>query len=181
MLELHAAYSNLGLLHMQRLTTAMIEKTELQQAWLEGGIARIKSSIYYILFEYTCNYGNNPTGPIQLMLYLTLIFTFLYCAVLYCAAENHGIIKIDAKHNSTVLKKNKWHSLIWALYFSLLNTFNIGCGNCKLAKLITALQYDDYELMPLGIVRTIAGLQSLISTYLFLLWILVCFGDPFAM
>jgi hypothetical protein len=115
------------------------------------------------------------------MLYLTLIFTFLYCAVLYCAAENHGIIKIDAKHNSTVLKKNKWHSLIWALYFSLLNTFNIGCGNCKLAKLITALQYDDYELMPLGIVRTIAGLQSLISTYLFLLWILVCFGDPFAM
>ena len=172
--------SRIKLKHMQKITTSMIKNAELKQDWHKGGLSRIKSFIYYILFEYTCNYSANLTGPIQLMFYSMLIFSILYWIILYFSSKNHSIIKINLRRHNIPLKKYKRYQPLWALYFSIINTFNIGCGHFKLSRLITALQYEDYELMPFGIARTISGLQSLISNYLFVLWLLVCFVEPFA-
>lgn len=179
MLELRAAYRHIGLTDMERLTTAMIKKAELTQELCKGSLAKIKSFICYVLFEFTCNYGSTPIKALQLMFYFMLLFAIPYWAALHYASKIHGIIRIDINNNQTRFKKIKWYYPIKALYFSILNTLNIGCGNCKLAKFITALQQEDYELMPIGIIRTIAGIQMLISTYLFVIWILTYFGDPF--
>ncbi|MBW8058155.1 MAG: pentapeptide repeat-containing protein [candidate division NC10 bacterium] len=65
------------------------------------------------------------------------------------------------------------------LYFSLLSAFRIGWRELTVGNWITRLQSREYILRATGWVRTISGLQSLISIYLIALWILTYFGRPF--
>ncbi len=66
-----------------------------------------------------------------------------------------------------------------ALYFSLLSAFRIGWRELNVGNWITRLQSREYILRATGWVRTVSGLQSLISVYLIALWILTYFGRPF--
>jgi hypothetical protein len=44
---------------------------------------------------------------------------------------------------------------------------------------MTRLQPREYTIRPTGWVRTVSGIQSLISVYLLALWVLTYFGRPF--
>jgi uncharacterized protein YjbI with pentapeptide repeats len=65
------------------------------------------------------------------------------------------------------------------LYFSLLSAFRIGWRELTLSNWMTRLQSREYILRATGWVRTISGLQSLLSIYLIALFILTYFGRPF--
>jgi hypothetical protein len=66
-----------------------------------------------------------------------------------------------------------------AFYFSLLNAFEIGYKELKVGSWISSLQRRPYTLKPIGWVRTVAGLQALLSVYLLALWAVTFFGNPF--
>ena len=65
------------------------------------------------------------------------------------------------------------------LYFSLLSAFHIGWRELSLGTWLSRVQPREYQLVATGWVRTVSGLQSIISVYLLALWILTYFGRPF--
>jgi hypothetical protein len=74
----------------------------------------------------------------------------------------------------------QWFPAIrFALYFSLLSAFHIGWRELNVGTWITRMQPREYTLRPTGWVRTVSGLQSLLSVYLLALWALSYFGRPF--
>jgi hypothetical protein len=64
-------------------------------------------------------------------------------------------------------------------FFSFLSAFSIGWREINIRNWIVRLQRQEYILRATGWVRTVSGLQSLISIYLLSLWILTYFGRLF--
>jgi uncharacterized protein YjbI with pentapeptide repeats len=67
----------------------------------------------------------------------------------------------------------------WAAYFSLLSAFQIGFREFSVGTWIARTQPRNFALEPTGWVRTLSGLQSLLSVYLLAIWLLTYFGRPF--
>ena len=65
------------------------------------------------------------------------------------------------------------------LYFSLLSAFSLGWRELNAGTWIARVQPREYVLRATGWVRTVAGIQSLLSVYLLALWVLTYFGRPF--
>jgi len=70
---------------------------------------------------------------------------------------------------------------IWGygLYFSLLSAAHIGWRDLNVGNWIARIQPREYTLSATGWVRTVSGIQSLISVYLLALSVLTYFGRPF--
>jgi hypothetical protein len=66
-----------------------------------------------------------------------------------------------------------------SLYFSLLSAFHLGWRELNVGSWIVRLQTREYTLRARGWVRTVSGLQSLLSVYLLGLAVLSYFGRPF--
>ncbi|MDO8092355.1 MAG: hypothetical protein Q6360_02625, partial [Candidatus Brocadiales bacterium] len=64
-------------------------------------------------------------------------------------------------------------------YFSLLSAFHIGWREFNIGNWISRIQGREYTLRAKGWVRTVSGVQSLISVYLIALSVLTYFGRPF--
>ncbi|MFI5355114.1 MAG: hypothetical protein ACHQX0_05840 [Desulfobaccales bacterium] len=64
-------------------------------------------------------------------------------------------------------------------YLSLLSAFSLGWRELNVGNWITRMQKREYSLRATGWVRTVAGLQSLLSVYMLALWVLTYFGRPF--
>jgi hypothetical protein len=70
--------------------------------------------------------------------------------------------------------------VLWVgLQFSLLSAFNLGWREINVGNWITRIQQREYTLRATGWVRSVAGLQSLLSVYMLALWVLSYFGRPF--
>jgi uncharacterized protein YjbI with pentapeptide repeats len=70
--------------------------------------------------------------------------------------------------------------VLWAaFYFSLLSTFAIGWRELNVGTWLSRIQSREYTLRGSGWVRTVSGLQSVISVYLVALWVFTYFGRPF--
>jgi hypothetical protein len=67
----------------------------------------------------------------------------------------------------------------YAAYFSLLSAFHLGWRDLNVGAWIARIQTREFTLRPVGSVRVVSGLQSLISVYLLALWALSYFGRPF--
>ncbi len=65
------------------------------------------------------------------------------------------------------------------LYFSTLSAFSIGWKEFNVGNWIKRMQRSEYNLRATGWARTVSGIQSLISIYLLVLWVLTYFGRPF--
>jgi len=65
------------------------------------------------------------------------------------------------------------------LYFSLLSAFSLGWRELNVGMWIARVQSREYVLRATGWVRTVSGIQSLLSVYLLALWVLTYFGRPF--
>ena len=66
-----------------------------------------------------------------------------------------------------------------SLYFSLLSAFPLGWRELNVGTWIARVQPREYTLRATGWVRTVSGIQSLLSVYLLALWVLTYFGRPF--
>jgi len=64
-------------------------------------------------------------------------------------------------------------------YFSFLSAFSIGWKEINVGYWIQRIQFQENTMQATGWLRTISGLQSLISVYLLAMWALTYFGQPF--
>jgi hypothetical protein len=67
----------------------------------------------------------------------------------------------------------------WSAYFSLLSAFQIGYREFSVGSWLSRAQPRNFVLESTGWVRTVSGIQSLLSVYLLAMWLLTYFGRPF--
>ena len=190
------AYQNLGMRSMERLVTSMVKTEQMRHSLASSGMDKISAMFSYVLFYLTSDFGLSPTRPLLILFILTL---FMATPYRFALMNKHNNFKIRiswkqpnqrnlismplsqlARYRAYKSRfQYEWQQWQSALYFSLLSAFRIGWDDFNVANWIQQMQNKDYKLTAQGRVRTIAGLQALISLYLIVLWALTYFGRPF--
>ena len=157
-----------------------------------------------ILFDWTCEFGANPSRPLVVLLWLWVAGTTAYVvglarrsgSGLYLLATGE---KIPAGNRRNRVLRLRWEvprrgagwkfpfrfaryagrALGTAALFSLMSAFNIGFREVNLGRWIRLMQPREFDIKARGWLRVVSGLQSLTSVYLLALAILSHFGTPF--
>jgi hypothetical protein len=98
---------------------------------------------------------------------------------IYKSWSEHRIRKDLGSTEPELIFEDFITSLGYAFYFSFLSAFHIGWREINVGSWIARIQSNEYTLKSTGWVRTISGIQSLISIYLLAFWVLTQFGRPF--
>lgn len=201
LVALRDAFKKHGMRQQEREITYALKHTERLRRWRGGGLTgKIESAFNFVLFELTSRYGMSPGRPLWIVGVLTLLFSIPYMMALQSGGRS-GIWAIrppDSVHKGRKGSKPVWVTVNFAsgasvgqfvlcwlrvirvgIYFSLLSTFRIGWRDLNLGNWISRIQSREYILRATGWVRTVSGIQSLISVYLFALWVVTYFGRPF--
>jgi hypothetical protein len=140
-----------------------------------------------ILFEITTDYGLSPGRPLYIACGLILIFKIVY-RVGTRSANGVGIWKVwdrecvhrdDRADTANRIQGGALTAWGWELRFSILSAFQIGWRDLNVCHWIVRMQPGEYTLRATGWVRTVSGIQSMVSVYLVALSVLTYFGRPF--
>jgi pentapeptide repeat protein len=176
--------------------------------WLEKLWGKLESVFKLVAFELPSDYGMSYGRPLKILVGSITGFSFLYVIALFTARGRAGIWvtwptdrvyqEEGAKEATRVTtmfffpRLQAWAAGRWwgvflrgvsvpliGLYFSLLSSFSLGWRELNVGTWIARVQPREYVLRATGWVRTVSGIQSLLSVYLLALWVLTYFGRPF--
>ena len=143
----------------------------------------------YTFFELPSGWGLYPGRPLLIMFVLIPVFFFPYLLFLLLGKKNgiwqtwpHDRARSDLGSNDPQrlnFTPRNWRAYTYAFYFSILSAFHIGWRDLNVGTWITRMQPREYTLRATGWVRTVSGIQSLLSVYLLALSVLTYFGRPF--
>jgi len=152
-----------------------------------------------ILFDWTCAYGMDVWRPILLLLMNIMIFAVLYF-LLTMFSKKSKIIPVKNRHVGDLYKTEKVEYPIWeekvkstgktylnaisklieySILFSFMSAFNYGFREINFGRWIRNLLHEDIDIKTTRWARTASGIQSIICLYLFALWLLIYFSNPF--
>jgi len=155
-----------------------------------------------IFFDWTVRYGMAPQHALVLLFGQGVLFALVYVGFLHVSRRS-GLILVKRRHprkpesfkrvryrmraippragwrQSWRLLVREWGVARVAMYFSLLNTFHSGFNEVDPGKWIRLLTKHDYNLEAERWLRTVAGVQTVLSLFLFAVWLLTQFGHPF--
>lgn len=161
----------------------------------------IEGILKRIFFNAPTQWGMHPSRALLILVSLIAIFAPVYVVVLQ-RTTSEGIWRQwheevvtnrsqrrtwDKRQTTSLADENKtermqcrWPQAIgYGFYFSVLSAFHIGWRDLNVGTWINRLQPRNYTLYATGWVRTVSGIQSLISVYLLAMWALTYFGRPF--
>jgi hypothetical protein len=72
-----------------------------------------------------------------------------------------------------------WRAYAAALFFSFLSAFHFGWRDINVGTWAQRLAPNQVNIDATGWVRSVSGVQSLLSFYLIVMWALMFFGNPF--
>ncbi len=209
LIDLREGFKKAGLREQERQITYAIKYTERGLLWNEGDIwDKLESLFNLFMFELTCQYGMSPGRPLLLLCVLIPVFSIFYVIALGVSGQRTGIwvvrpqervlkgaskgnpLKVTSRRPFRPLpekgfarirgKMSNWLRILRVgLYFSLLSAFTIGWRELNVGNWISRVQRREYNLRATGWVRSVSGIQSLLSVYLLALWALTYFGRPF--
>jgi hypothetical protein len=169
------------------------------RSWREKLAGKSESLFNYVLFELPSHYGMAPGRALWSLLGFIPCFALLYWIVLRHASNRSSlwiivpadrltrgrghekVVRIQPRTAKTWRRRlrNAYRLSRTCLYFSLLSAFSLGWREFNVGTWITRMQPREYTLRATGWVRTVSGIQSLLSVYLLALWVLTYFGRPF--
>jgi len=209
LVELRETYKKAGMREPERQVTFALNHNRRVKLWKKPRLLdKVDSLFNLVCFEWTCQYGMNPGRPLKILGLGLFLFTPFYLLALRSRNRETGIwlvlppdrilgqgskvrpFKLTSRTPFRPLPPGRWPGLKarvgrglrrvrLAFYFSLLSAFNLGWRELNVGNWISRLQKNEYTLRATGWVRTVAGLQSLLSIYLLALWVLTYFGRPF--
>ena len=147
----------------------------------------LEGTFKFVFFHFTTLWGLEPGRALLILVSLIPVFAVPYVIVLRRPGAN-GIwrkwpddrIRADLGSKEPVRLYLGWRQAIsFGLYFSVLSAFNIGWRELNVGNWIQRLQADEYTLGATGWVRSVSGVQALISVYLLAIFVLTYFGRPF--
>jgi uncharacterized protein YjbI with pentapeptide repeats len=72
-----------------------------------------------------------------------------------------------------------WWRLRIAICASMIGTVSVGVGDANLGEWLARLRSVELDIVPMGWLRVVAGIQSLIATLILAIWAICMFGHPF--
>lgn len=181
LVALRRAFRDAGFRQQEREVTRAIQHSAMLQS---GPLER---TFNFVLFELTTEWGMAPGRALWALGLLIPVFAVLYMISVRRQSAD-GIwriwsgdrIRSDLGGNEPERMRAGWWGAIWiGLYFSVLSAFHIGWRDLNVGNWISRIQGREYALRATGWVRTVSGIQSLISVYLLAIWALTYFGRPF--
>jgi Pentapeptide repeats (8 copies) len=208
LIALREAFKNAGMRTEERQITYAIEHTRRLQAWQSANLWDKSESLFKLIaFELPSDYGMSPGRALKILWGSIGLFALVYMFVIVTARGHSGIWMVwlpDRVHKAegetipvrvtgmmfSPLKMwaaGRWRRglargrsvLLIGLYFSVLSAFSLGWRELNVGTWIARVQPREYTLRATGWVRTVSGIQSLLSVYLLALWVLTYFGRPF--
>jgi hypothetical protein len=209
LIELREAFKKGGMRTQERQLTYAIEHTRRLQAWKSKSLWEKSESLFKcVAFELPSDYGMSPGRALKILGGLIGLFALVYMVALFAAHGHSGIwmvwlpdrvhkaegeatpVRVTSTFFFSPLKMwaaSRWRRglarglsvLLMGLYFSLLSAFSLGWRELNVGTWIARVQPREYVLRATGWVRTVSGIQSLLSVYLLALWVLTYFGRPF--
>lgn len=167
------------------------EERQLTYAIMRGGRLRagfFERTASYVFLELPTAWGVAPWRPLWILFSLIPLFAIGYLAAIVLPPADSGIWRvwdkdrIDPRHahmRTEKLTAKNCRALPNALYFSILSAFFAGWHEVNVGSWISRMSPEENTLRSTGWVRSVSGLQSLISLGLLALWIFCYFGRPF--
>ena len=183
MVQLREAFKVGGFRQEERLITCMIKRNEQMKAGF------VEETLLFILFDLTCAYGASPARPLKILAVLIPVFAMLYFFGLRAKGDG-GIWKVwpedrvrkdigDEDEPERLTPTNHLGDSWLVLFFSLLSAFHVGWRELNVGNWLLRIHRGEYTLRATGWVKSVSGVQSLISVYLLALSVLTYFGRPF--
>jgi hypothetical protein len=148
----------------------------------------IEKAFGYAAYEIPSAYGYRPERTLLTVVFLIPLLSPLYRAAIIGATtrrDNAGIWlrrgeRLEFPRPAKPVRLNARNSRPgpWpvALYVSVLSGFRIGWHDFNVGEWIARLQRTEYKLEGVGWPRTVMGLQSLVSIYMLVRFLLEYFG-----
>ena len=197
LVQLRDLLKKAGLRDLERQATYAIESGKTQHAlntWNDDPINAAEGVFRLITFDLTTAYGLHPSRALTLIGFVWLLLIPAYWDSVWEAKASSGIFQVWSKDRietwggtptvNASIYVQRLHApglkgLPWAAYFSLLSAFHIGFREFSVGTWLSRVQSRSYTLQSEGWVRTVSGIQSLLSVFLFAMWALTYFGRPF--
>jgi len=195
---LRARLARSGLRHAEREVTFSIRHAERWRNWLDGTFwQRVESAFDYVAFELPVGWGLYYGRPLKIVGCIILMAWPLYVIALMRPSRRSGLWiswSPDASVWRSETKTTTPLSSLWqghaaiaramrvaliAIYFSVLSAFSMGWHDLNIGSWIGRIQPREFTIKPIGWVRVVSGIQSLVGVYLLALWALTYFGRPF--
>jgi hypothetical protein len=190
-----------GLRDSERQATFAIESGRTRNSiagWRHNPGAAVEGVFRKIAFDFTTRYGLHPARALLAIAAVWVLLIPVYAWPIWCqprrATRASAIYRVlprdrvelrDDKPTSDNqafverLQARGLATLGWSAYFSLLSAFQIGFREFSVGTWLARAQPYPFALEATGWVRTLSGLQSLLSLYLLAMWLLTYFGRPF--
>lgn len=199
MTELRNAFKIGGLRREERQITAALCRQQMRESGGWDGIFQ------RVLFDLPSAFGMFPGRPLRILLCLCGVFTLPYAwAILRRRSkpreEKPGkregriwqvplekrvlsddatprLLHVDLRKNGVF--RGLCRALGFGLFFSLISAFGVGYRDLDVGRWIERINPEESTLRATGWLRTVSGVQGLMSFYLLALWLLTYFGRPF--
>ena len=190
LIRLRNTFKDLGFRQQEREVTYAIKHSTIKNATRFGKLslgAQVDLYFQFVMFELTTEWGMSPGRALWILFAGIPLFSIPYMFALLWPGKN-GVWRIWTEKRvrqdlgsgaPQQLKLKWWLALPVGVYFSMLSAFHIGWRDFNVGSWIQRLQASEYTLGATGWVRTVSGVQSLISVYLLAIWALTYFGRPF--
>ena len=199
LVQLRDLLQKAGLRDLEREATFAIENGKTKhslQGWKENPAGAAEGLFRYVAFDLTTAYGLRPARALLLIVAIWALFVVIYVGPIWSKRPPtaSGIYRIwpekrvEVREDQPTLDNpariERLHgpglaAIGWSAYFSLLSTFQIGFREFSVGTWLTRTQPRNFGLESTGWVRTVSGIQSLLSVYLLAMWLLTYFGRPF--
>jgi hypothetical protein len=200
LVQLRDLLQKAGLRDLEREATFAIEHGKAEFSlddWKENPAGAAEGMFRYVAFDVTTAYGLRPSRALLLIAALWLLLIPIYAWPIWQmkrAPTSGSVYRIWPKdrveireHKPTLdnaarierLHRRGLAAIGWSAYFSLLSAFQIGYREFSVGSWLSRAQPRNFALESTGWVRTVSGIQSLVSVYLLAMWLLTYFGRPF--
>jgi uncharacterized protein YjbI with pentapeptide repeats len=200
LVQLRDLLQKAGLRDDEREATFAIEHGKTKQSlddWKQNKAGAAEGIFRYVAFDLTTRYGMRPSRALLLIVALWLLLIPIYAwpiwqikrpptrAAIYRTWPKD---RLEVRENQPTVdnpaRVERLHgrglaAIGWSAYFSLLSAFQIGYREFSVGSWLSRAQPRNFTLEATGWVRTVSGIQSLLSVYLLAMWLLTYFGRPF--
>jgi len=188
LIALRYNYLKNGINDEAKKLTRLIRNNKNNKLFEEDVFKKIEALFNLVLFDWTTDWGVKPGRAMLILLFGIFTFSLFYLAALQTPKTEAGIWRIRGKKRLLDRDKDDIEliqptsfmlSILAAFHFSLISAFHFGWKDLNVGSWIHRLQGKEYTFRATGWVRTVAGIQSLMSVYLVAIWALTFFGRPF--
>jgi hypothetical protein len=190
LIRLRKMFTDSGYTDYAKRTTVAIEHGKYEEMmYSKDWLTELEGVTRYVIFGVSTSYGLYPSRALTFLIISVFCFSFIYWPVIAIKrrANDKGIFRIlpddrivRAKGGYQLMKKKvqkiylPWRrAYLYALLFSISSAFQLGWKDINIGAWVSRLQPREFALVAKGWVRSVAGIQTLVSLGLLVIWVLV--------